>query len=41
MFNLLYYPLCVNLLLFIFINIVFYYKLLYLVLVYSPNHSIR
>lgn len=38
--NLLYHPFCVNLLLLIFINIIIYFKLLYLVLVYSPNHSI-
>jgi len=39
--NLLYRPFCVNLLFLIFINIIIYFKLLYLVLVYSPNHSIR
>ena len=38
--NLLYRPFCVNLLLFIFINYYFYCKLLYLILVYSPNRSI-
>ena len=40
MLNLPYRPLCVNLLLLIFINIIIYFKLLYLVLVHSPNHSI-
>ena len=40
MLNLPYRPLCVNLLLLIFINIIIYFELLYLVLVHSPNHSI-